>query len=1680
MKWVKINDGEISIRLAEMPDGSSSVVIFGLDKSSYAWDAAINNGFKVSISGRSLLRQGGVIKKREVETIFGKNISIVDVPKESVFLRRETPSNTANADSDTQFSAFLGLNFLGQRILSTATGVRYIQLTGQNEGVISEDSVLVPPIFLRSKNISDIDLCADGFVLRAETEFLRQSDLRRFCSVINGEDGSCAETDGRLRDLQEAVESASFRRVSKEFAKTGNIATTFQFAEFLNDRLPTAAFRTGKSIDLQQYSTPVALSIAAQNALGPVTGRVLEPSIGNASLVNTLIDVEITGVEIDLSRVNGLKRYIKNDFSSSEFNIIHGDFLEIPTRPGEFDAVIANPPFGGLKKAVQHDGLKVARIDHLIMLKALASRKDDGRSIFIIGSDHETLFDRSAGLISGGSVYLFNYLNDHYEIDAVEISGDLYKKQGAAFPVRMIAVGKKRNATEIRDAMATARYRFPAGHRLDVVRSSEELWNASLRLRAYLDVSSPIVNADASVKSADDDMVFGNDFQTQYIPLSGGDTAAMIPRNMSAAQQVAFERFTSENGDAREFVMRELRMNSLDDFEPEQIDAIALGIWNMKRGRALILADQTGMGKGRIVAGVARWAALNGQQCDFLTEKDSLFSDFWRDLSDIKSDGLFNPFIMNKDVSVVSTSGEAQEVLVQKTSDSARNEIVDSNEPSINFGYNAMFATYSQFNRSADKSKKSAYIAGTASRGAVVILDESHNAAGDSNTGLNITRAVMSSAAALYSSATYAKSSKNMSVYYKAFPKSINMTTLQETLDVGGEALQEIMSTMLCEDGVLVRREHDLSALKFKVLDVPDDIMKRNIRVSDQVSDILSAIALLSGDIEGFVRRLSKEIKKELESLSEEQKRGHRLGVSYQNFGSRLYNISRQISLVLSTDMAVTGALTALRNGQKPVIVLEQTFEGIISELLGDLADEDEQAGIRGNVLNPMTVKDLMGRLLDKVLIINIINGYGNPEKTDVFATAKSKAEKDAVDVVVNTIRARINDMDDMLAMPIDVMIRDITAAGYTVGEVSGRSFTNTFTPDGKVVRSERRSNKNAEIFAFNSGQKDAIILTRSGCTGISLHASEKFLDQRQRVLIEAQIANNVSERVQFFGRVNRRGQVSSPEIWSITSGLPWEIRLLAMQNMKLRKLSANTQSNRKSATEMDVPDLLNSVGNMVCKEYLSNNPEVAFIVGVDLDETKDDTADTEGESGCLFANRLTGRISLLRVAQQEEIYGVIISNFNNKIHELDIRGINPFEPHIFDVKANVVQRHVIVEGNDESKSSFDAPVFAQKIEWVKESLPRSFDSVMRESHESVKQLPSEVKIIDAKYPSSYTDRMVQSSLDKMGREKPLFVDMSDLKAKIYNDARNSCYDWIKLTGKLEVEDGDDINSIFGALEAKPDSFVGRVMSRTGWLVNNIEKLAPGSPITFSSIDGVVGGIVVSLKITQSRAAHLLGNYHVGIVVPGEINSVHLTANALFDDAAFDRNQDINDVVRVFEETPAGKITFSRWVLTGNLFRASEMVALSRIGSSGVYTDAGGARHRAIIMNPLVSLEDIQNMEITVNEEEARDEILRAYLDGGSRDFKFGDVTLNVYNDVFVMTVPGTKKAGGELFANKDLQAVTGEFSGTRQAMQANFTISSSYYEKKIRLLVGAIYASGRILLKDANGDTLKKRQQSI
>ena len=82
-----------------------------------------------------------------------------------------------------------------------------------------------------------------------------------------------------------------------------------------------------------------------------------------------------------------------------------------------------------------------------------------------------------------------------------------------------------------------------------------------------------------------------------------------------ASEQTYFNNRLKSTYDVAEYVKDKLKYKTIDDlckaFSKEQIDGIATAIFNWEStGKAIIISDQTGLGKGRMIAGLIRFAIL--------------------------------------------------------------------------------------------------------------------------------------------------------------------------------------------------------------------------------------------------------------------------------------------------------------------------------------------------------------------------------------------------------------------------------------------------------------------------------------------------------------------------------------------------------------------------------------------------------------------------------------------------------------------------------------------------------------------------------------------------------------------------------------------------------------------------------------------------------------------------------------------------------------------------------------------------------------------------------------------------------------------------------------------------------------------------------------------------------------
>jgi hypothetical protein len=1201
-----------------------------------------------------------------------------------------------------------------------------------------------------------------GYLAERITEGKMPKDnpaLKRMVETFDRQEASPA----RMKEAQEALEAAIVQHARSIAAAGDDTRSTFDKMVALYNSQPNLNVRTSTSVQNQAYSTPAPLAYLASRMAGiePST-VVLEPTAGTGML---------------LMQANP-KSAVVNELNPDRAALLEAQGFKVTTRdatmsiaaPGHMDAVIANPPFGGLHddggktRKVEVDGFKIGQVDHLIAARALEAMKDNGRAVLILGAN------KASGGMSEDDRVFFNWLYSNYDVRThFEVDGSMYTRQGAGWPVRVIEIAGRKSSNEHAPRAGTI-------ERVDTWDKVYERYEQSLDAGRPTDrngAAGPVGTGNASpgqvrvsrpadgkaagdggreprggaARTGDepgsgagtvDDRRAGkpgrvgradrkqrldeqpaaqgglpaagklgegggdkparaprdggltsedNQFQVQYVPRSSRkDSGVLIPINMAQPLQEALSALEDSVGDIDKFAAKELGYASIDEMHDAlmglQVDSVAAAIHQIKAGKAIIIADQTGIGKGRQAAAIIRWAVKNNIVPVFTTAKPELFSDMYSDLGDIGSHDVA-PFILNANEPITTADGQK----VHETTIGQRTRALKAMmNGALPEGRNALFMTYSQINSEAYAEKRAAILA--LASNAIFILDESHNASGESNTGEYIKSLLDQARGTVYLSATYAKRPDNMPLYFKTdMGEAVSDDeSLMQAMESGGLPLQTVVSNNLVKSGQMFRRERSYDGVNIETV-VDTANAKKHVDLSDRTTSALRAIVAADKMFHNvFVKEMQDRLAEEGKAVNDVAGNKSSSSVDHTQFSSVVHNFVRQMLLGLKADQAADRAIEALKSGKKALIALENTM----GSFLGEYASNNG-IGV-GESLGQFDYRTVLSRALERSRYIVEKDEQGNKEKKFISLPMLD----DATRAAYNRAQEIIDYLDlSTPVSPIDWMRKRLTDAGYKVAEITGRDLSVDYSDPAKPKLGQvdllEQNDKVRTTRLFNAGQLDAIILNVSGSTGISLHASEKFSDQRKRKMIVAQPAQDINIFMQMLGRIHRTGQVALPEYDILATDLPAERRPAALLSRKMKSLNANTSSNTDSATSVEAIDMLNKYGDRIIAAYLDDNPKLKVELGFQPSNmVAEDGKLADGMAD--IARKATGRLALMPVEAQRQFYDDVEGQYSTMIEYLTRTNQNDLEPRTFDFDAKELKSQKIYEGtNPDSPFGADA-----------------------------------------------------------------------------------------------------------------------------------------------------------------------------------------------------------------------------------------------------------------------------------------------------------------------------------------------------------------------------------------------------
>ena len=380
-------------------------------------------------------------------------------------------------------------------------------------------------------------------------------------------------------------------------------------------------------------------------------------------------------------------------------------------------------------------------------------------------------------------------------------------------------------------------------------------------------------------------------------------------------------------------------------------------------------------------------------------------------------------------------------------------------------------------------------------------------------------------------------------------------------------------------------------------------------------------------------------------------------------------------------DQTILSAVTRLQNGEKPIILVDNTSDNIMAELQAEQLENGEATG------RPLDIKDPDALWSFNKLVTKEVTHQETNEETGEVTTYTTRElihnENEEIIAEVEHIKNLIRNLPDMAGSPLDAVQKGIRDAGFTIDEITGRKLKFDYE-EGKVVK--RKVGDKGDHDGLTTETYKHSLLIALVQQGTALKTLKSLKIEGGRALIELESPSSIVDLMQAYGRVNRMGQLTTPEVEFIMATqyqCTWH--RLGKHTCRAFRRTLQLTTKESNASFEDTLDLFNSVGDEVVVRYFKEHPEFLEILGFTeaTFQNQEDAgaegydADSENDRS---ARTLLLRLGCLPPEIQEQVLAEIKNFFAARIEELNAENKNPLTPKVFNGRV-ITEAKEIFEG---------------------------------------------------------------------------------------------------------------------------------------------------------------------------------------------------------------------------------------------------------------------------------------------------------------------------------------------------------------------------------------------------------------
>jgi predicted RNA methylase len=1094
------------------------------------------------------------------------------------------------------------------------------------------------------------------------------------------------------KDAYEAAEAAQvlflrkFGRAMK--SRAGSAIAMLEMLNRLAERLPSQTRRSEESNRFQQFSTPIALGLAAAEAAAMTPDDlVLEPSAGTGLLA---IFAELAGAALALNEIAdtraGLLARLYRDCPVTRHNAEHiHDLLDPVVKPS---IVLMNPPFS----SSLHVEKRFAEAAFRHLASAFARLREGGRLVAItghnVGPEEPGWRESFVRLQERGGRVVFS----------AAISGQAYARYGTTMDTRLTVIdrvpaqepqrfppspGKAATAAELLDRVirlvpprpALAPLPAPvflsewiAPQSRPAPRSAPLLPQLSTAPRASAAELAYETYAWAAAERGRLTAALYEGYALQTLRIAGAhphptklvQSAAMaavapprpsykplLPSRLVEGGLLSDAQLESVVY-AGEAHSGHLSGSYTVDENWDQVAAAPDGAQGAVRfRRGWFLGDGTGAGKGRQVAAIILDNWLKGRRrALWISKSDKLIEDAERDwtaLGGYRSD-------------LVPLSRFKQGT-------------------AITLAEGILFTTYATLRTQAKGERKSRVQQivewlGSGFDG-VVVFDEAHamaNAAGDKGergekkpsqqgqAGLRLQHA-LPEARILYVSATGATTVQNLAYAARLglwgtgdFPFATRAEFVA-AMEGGGIAAMEVLARDLKALGLYAARSLSFEGIEYEI--VEHALTPEQIAIYDSYADAFQII--------------HRNLKAALEAANITGAGGntynrHAKAAARSAFESNKQRFFNHLLTAMKCPTLITALQRDLDAGHAAIVQIVSTNEALLERRLAEIPSS-EWGDLSIDITPREYVLDYLKHSFPTQLFELYTDEEGNLHSRPVTDTDGNPVQsREAVE--------RRDRMIEHLASlpPVQGALDQILHRFGTemVAEVTGRSRRIVKRDDRLCVESRPASANFAETSAFMDDDKRILVFSDAGGTGRSYHADLGARNQRQRIHYLLEPGWKADAAIQGLGRSNRTNQKQPPVFRPVATDVKGEKRFLSTIARRLDTLGAITRGQRQTGGQglFRADDNLESPYARAALRQFYQLIHAGKVEGCSLSEFEEATGlDLTDEDGSLReelppVTQFLNRVLALRIALQNRLFAVFEELLDARIEAAVSAGI--------------------------------------------------------------------------------------------------------------------------------------------------------------------------------------------------------------------------------------------------------------------------------------------------------------------------------------------------------------------------------------------------------------------------------------